>query len=120
MGCTLATSTASLLLVVAASLAAYWIYWRRRRYTRLIDAIPGPSGWPLIGNAVQLAVDKATFLRVVHVDWVRRHGPIYKGWAANRAMVCIASPQLMEVIGNGFINDNNNLGHGLVRTVSEI
>lgn len=37
------------------------------------------------------------FLRIVHREWVEKHGPIYRGWGGSRAIVCISSPELMEV-----------------------
>lgn len=48
-----ATSVFYFLLVPA--LALWYIYWRvsRRHMIELAERIPGPKGWPLIGNALE-------------------------------------------------------------------
>lgn len=35
---------------------------------------------------------------MIHREWVENHGDIYRGWGGTRAIVCIASPELMEVL----------------------
>jgi cytochrome P450 family 4 len=49
---TSATSTFYFLLIPA--LVLYFLYWKlqRRRYVELGDKIPGPKGYPVIGNAL--------------------------------------------------------------------
>ena len=44
----------------------------------------------------------AEFLRIIHREWVSKHGDIYRGWGGSRAIVCIASPELMEVCHHHF------------------
>ena len=43
---------------VAVAAVAYWICWSRSAFVRAVDAVPGPKGWPLVGNALQLNVDQ--------------------------------------------------------------
>ena len=93
------------ILVTVTCLLLQWIRWRNSRFVRLIDRIPGPKGLPIVGNAIQLAVDKTEFLRIVHRRWVQQFGPIYRGWGGDRPIVCISSPELIEVT----LNDNSLL-----------
>lgn len=44
-------------LIVAVSVVG-WLCWRNSRYVRLIDAIPGPKGIPVLGNLLQVYVDQ--------------------------------------------------------------
>lgn len=107
-------------LVLAASGLAYYALWRNSRFVRLIDAIPGPRGLPVLGSILDLNVDQvgklsipvaslhrlyrlsarafAEFLKIVHRDWVAEHGNIYAGWGGMRAIVTVSSPELMEVL----------------------
>lgn len=49
-------------------------------------------------NIVFFAFNYSEFLRIIHREWVQKHGNIYRGWGGTRAIVCIASPELMEVL----------------------
>lgn len=44
--------------VLTSAVLLVWILWRNSRYVRLIDAIPGPKGIPIIGNILQVNVDQ--------------------------------------------------------------
>ncbi|KAK4025887.1 hypothetical protein OUZ56_014926 [Daphnia magna] len=84
--------------VLTSFIVIAWLCWRNSRFVRLISAIPSPKGVPIFGNILQLNVGQVEFLRIVHREWVEKHGPIYCGWGGSRAIVCIASPELMEPI----------------------
>lgn len=106
--------------VLVVILLLCWVCWRNTRFVKLIDAIPGPKGIPILGNILQVNVDQVgkvlslysilkierdgiiglsiEFLRMIHREWVENHGDIYRGWGGTRAIVCIASPELMEVL----------------------
>jgi len=38
------------------------------------------------------------FLQLVHRDWPSKYGGIYRGWAGTRSIICITSPDFMEVL----------------------
>ena len=40
----------------------------------------------------------AEFLQLVHRDWPSEHGNLYRGWAGTRSIVCVTSPEFMEVL----------------------
>ena len=106
-------------LVLAAAGLVYYALWCNSRFVRLIDAIPGPRGLPVLGSILDLNVDQVgklsilvppyicmyharsqyvEFLKIVHCDWVAKYGNIYAGWGGMRAIVTISSPELMEVL----------------------
>lgn len=88
-------------LVSLATILCVWRFlWGRSRYVRLLNRIPGSKGWPIIGNSLELQVNLAEFLQLVHREWSSKYGNIYRGWAGTRSVVCIASPELMEPILN--------------------
>ena len=58
----------------------------------MLATLNAPPGQ--IFNYVELLLE---FLRIVHREWVEKHGPIYRGWGGSRSVVCISSPELMEV-----------------------
>lgn len=42
--------------VLASCAVLAWICWRNSRYVRLINAVPGPKGIPILGNLLELNV----------------------------------------------------------------
>ena len=42
----------------------------------------------------------AEFLKLVHFDWVKKYGPIYRAWGGFRPVAILSSPELMEVRTN--------------------
>ena len=113
-------------VLAVLSLVVYW-RWCKSRYVQYIDEIPGPKPVPILGNVLhftnlfskidQIGILKLIFdifnlfiyfylivwfflkefLRITHCDWVKKYGDIYRGWGFFRAIVCISSPELMEV-----------------------
>ncbi|XP_046449670.1 cytochrome P450 4c3-like [Daphnia pulex] len=85
------------LLLVAIPVVYYWI-WSRSTFVQLVNAIPGPRPIPFLGNVLDLYVDRDEFLKIVHIDWIRKYGSIYRAWGGTRPVVVISSPELMEPI----------------------
>ena len=97
-------------LVSLATILCVWRFlWGRSRYVRLLNRIPGSKGWPIIGNSLELQVNLAEFLQLVHREWSSKYGNIYRGWAGTRSVVCIASPELMEVVISNLLIFFNSL-----------
>nr|QST15029.1 CYP4BY5 protein [Diaphanosoma celebensis] len=91
------TSHLSIVLLVSV-VVVYWARWRNSRIVRLVSRIPGPKGLPFIGNILDAACQPTEWLLKCMVHWVRRYGPIYKGWIGGHPVVVISSPELMEPI----------------------
>jgi cytochrome P450 family 4 len=72
-----ATNTFLYLLVPAVVL--YFIYWKlqRRRFLELAEKIPGPKGYPIIGNGLDFLGNP---LRKFHSACFRKEGCGSNGW----------------------------------------
>ena len=42
------------------------------------------------------------FLKIVHIDWTQKFGPIFRAWGGLRPIVAISSPEFMEVCRHKF------------------
>ena len=61
--------------------------------TRSLDDLPGPNGWPLVGNMHQL---DATKVHLVLEEWARRYGSIYQFRMGSKRVVATTDPALIE------------------------
>ena len=61
--------------------------------TRSLDDLPGPNGWPLVGNMHQL---DATKVHLVLEEWAVRYGSIYQFRMGSKRVVATTDPALIE------------------------
>ena len=61
--------------------------------TRSLDDLPGPNGWPLVGNMHQL---DATKVHLVLEEWAGRYGSIYQFRMGPKRVVATTDPALIE------------------------
>jgi Cytochrome P450 len=61
--------------------------------TRSLDDLPGPNGWPLVGNMHQL---DATTVHLVLEEWAGRYGSIYQFRMGSKRVVATTDPALIE------------------------
>jgi cytochrome P450/nitrite reductase/ring-hydroxylating ferredoxin subunit len=61
--------------------------------TRSLDDLPGPNGWPLVGNMHQL---DATKVHLVLEEWAGRYGSIYQFRMGSKRVVATTDPALIE------------------------
>ena len=78
------------LSVVVASITA--ILWTKRLSTRSFRFPPGPKGYPIIGNSLEIPLDEPwkTFR-----DWSKVYGPLRFGSSLQSSLVSIAELQVM-------------------------
>jgi len=88
--------TGTLILAVFLRLLGFSRLWKPWLTAQLIDKIPGPRGIPILGNALEMAIDHCEYLQRLHVQWIRHYGGIYRLWLGNRPIVIISLPELME------------------------
>lgn len=74
------------------------LYYRRLKFIRAIDAIPGPRAYPIIGNAyLFFGVSRRDIFRVS--DRIHAQFPvIYRGWAGPMSVVHIKRAELVEKV----------------------
>ena len=61
--------------------------------TKPMSALPGPRGWPLVGNLLQ--VDFEQFHRRLE-RWSEEFGPIYRIRLGPRPIVIVAEPDVIK------------------------
>lgn len=84
-----------LYILAAAALAAAW--WRHcsSPSSSSSDLPPGPRGWPVVGNLLQIALQNRPFMYVVR-DLRRAHGPIFTLRMGQRTLVVVSSSELIH------------------------
>ncbi|XP_068215979.1 cytochrome P450 4c3-like isoform X3 [Palaemon carinicauda] len=88
-----------LMATVLIGLFITW-YTKRKQMVAMIEKIPGPPAWPIIGNALDINVEpREMFQRInglVHVwGWVL---PLVRAWLGPRPMVMLCGASRAEVI----------------------
>ncbi|XP_046450540.1 cytochrome P450 4C1-like [Daphnia pulex] len=81
---------------LAGLLAGYYWVWSRSRFVRLIDALPGPKTFPLLGNVLDLL--KYSTDRRLCVDWIKQNGYIFRVWIGYYPAVHVSHHELLEQI----------------------
>ncbi len=65
--------TVFLVAVLLATAFCVYMFWRRM--SDPLKEIPGPPGWPILGNALEFSTPKR---RYVLRDWAKRYGAVYR------------------------------------------
>ncbi len=78
-----------------------WIFWavlvcilpiglllRSKLFVDHLRHLPGPAGWPVLGNALQLNFGR---LRFQLAAWAKAHGPVYRVCLPGKSMVIVSS-----------------------------
>src|SRR5437868_6118460 len=63
--------------------------------TRRLSDLPGPRGWPLVGNALSLDIGK------VHLQleqWAKQYGRIYRIRIGRRSVVVVSDAKVNETM----------------------
>ncbi|KAF5289775.1 hypothetical protein FQA39_LY03692 [Lamprigera yunnana] len=86
--------------IVIPSLLLCYVYWRftRRRLIELGEKIPGPKGWPLVGNSLE-AIGITTSQAVkIGLAYSNIYKDIARGWLGPKLIVFITNPNDAEVL----------------------
>lgn len=117
-----ATNTFYFLLIPA--LVLYFVYWKlqRRRFVELGNKLPGPNGYPIIGNSLDfLGTSLQVTEKVVELSF--QFTGIMRVWIFHKLLVFISDPRDVELIlGNSTHLDKSEeyrffkpwLGEGLL------
>ena len=62
---------------------------------RALTTLPGPRGWPLVGNLFQLTV---TQLPTILEQWADTYGPVYTFRLGRKPVVVLAAPDLIQAV----------------------
>jgi cytochrome P450 len=62
---------------------------------RRIEDLPGPRGWPLLGNALEI---DSTTLHLTAERWAREYGECFRFRIAGRQFVALANPETIATV----------------------
>ncbi|KAG6448732.1 hypothetical protein O3G_MSEX005696 [Manduca sexta] len=88
-------------VLLVPALILWYTYWRmsRRRLYELAEKLNGPSGWPLLGNALEFTGGSAEiFKNIVEKSIPYDQESVVKLWIGPRLLVFIYDPRDVEVI----------------------
>ncbi|KAF2894180.1 hypothetical protein ILUMI_11993, partial [Ignelater luminosus] len=111
------------------ALVLWYIYWRisRRHMIKPAEKIPGPKGWPLIGNVLELVGSSSDIFKNVYAHSFNYAG-IVKGWIGPRLFIAVYDPRDVEIILSSHIHSDKPseyrffepwLGNGLLISTGE-
>lgn len=72
----------------------WWCYWSVTGGGRK-NLPPGPPGWPLVGNLIQVILQRRHFIFVVR-DLRAKYGPIFTMQMGQRTLIIVTSPELIH------------------------
>ncbi|XP_071707710.1 cytochrome P450 77A2-like [Rutidosis leptorrhynchoides] len=81
--------------ILISSLCVLVYLWSRHRSSRMKTLPPGPPGWPIVGNLVQIILEKRHFMHIVR-DLRVKYGPIFTLKMGQRTLVIISSSELIH------------------------
>ncbi|TXG47073.1 hypothetical protein EZV62_026367 [Acer yangbiense] len=79
-------------------LRTWWRYWRSSTTTTgkgLKNLPPGPRGWPLVGNLIQVILQRRHFIFIIR-DLRAKYGPIFTMQMGQRTMVIVTESKLIH------------------------
>jgi cytochrome P450 len=62
---------------------------------RQIADLPGPRGWPLVGNALQI---EASRIHLIFEAWCRQYGPLFRVRLGRKDMIVVADTALIAQV----------------------
>ncbi|XP_971423.2 cytochrome P450 4C1 isoform X1 [Tribolium castaneum] len=101
-------STLLLIFIVILSVIIYiWWYQNFSRFFSLLNKVPGPPGYPIIGNIIQFLATPEELFKIDR-ELGRRFYPIYKEWTLTYGAVNLLHPDDIElVLSNSKYNDKS-------------
>nr|P29981.1 RecName: Full=Cytochrome P450 4C1; AltName: Full=CYPIVC1 [Blaberus discoidalis]AAA27819.1 cytochrome P450 [Blaberus discoidalis] len=82
---------------------------KRARFVYLVNKLPGPTAYPVVGNAIEAIVPRNKLFQVFDRR-AKLYGPLYRIWAGPIAQVGLTRPEHVELI----LRDTKHIDKSLV------
>ncbi|KAL0134212.1 hypothetical protein PUN28_001197 [Cardiocondyla obscurior] len=105
----------AILLSIILIYFVYNFYVRYGPYGRLISRVPGPSGFPIIGNILILQGSQEELWKFF-ISLHKRYYPNWKIWGFHTSLVSISHPDDFEKV---LSNTKEHLSKGFIYTLFE-
>ncbi|NEU33785.1 cytochrome P450, partial [bacterium LRH843] len=63
----------------------------------MVDQLPGPRAYPIIGNALDFMVPRSELMNVFD-SRTKKYGPLFRTWAGPVPQIHITRPEHMEIV----------------------
>ncbi|KVH96934.1 cytochrome P450 77A3 [Cynara cardunculus var. scolymus] len=83
------------LAFLTCSFCCFWLIRRSIVSSGMKNLPPGPPGWPIVGNLVQVILQKRPFMYVVR-DLRAKYGPIFTMQMGQRTLIIVTSSDLIH------------------------
>ncbi|KAI5633498.1 cytochrome p450 domain-containing protein [Phthorimaea operculella] len=71
---------------------------KRRRMRELAACMPGPPGWPILGNALIFMAKPDDFLKIVMEELMVKYGEYFRLWLGSELLVCVKNPSDIRLL----------------------
>ncbi|KAF5284523.1 hypothetical protein FQR65_LT13508 [Abscondita terminalis] len=106
------------------ALVLWYAYWRisRRQLLKLAEKLPGPKGWPVIGNVLDLKGTPHQVFQNLYKH-SRHFDSVFKIWAGPKLFIFLSDPRDVEIILSSHVHIDKSdeyrlfepwLGNGLL------
>jgi len=86
-----------MLALVLVVLAIFARYVKRKHLLDAIEKIPGPPGYPVIGNALDIIHFNFNMTNAVE-SWTKSYGDIFRVWMGSVPFVVLSKPEDLEIL----------------------
>nr|CAQ57675.1 cytochrome P450 [Nilaparvata lugens] len=91
------TTILSLVLFIFSALYLLRQAFRRIKIINMVDQLPGPRAYPIIGNALDFMVPRSELMNVFD-SRTKKYGPLFRTWAGPVPQIHITRPEHMEIV----------------------
>ncbi|KAF5302920.1 hypothetical protein FQA39_LY02100 [Lamprigera yunnana] len=94
-----------LYLLLLPILVLWYIYWRlsKKHMVELAEKIPGPKGWPLIGNVLEFVGPSFQIFKRIY-EMSLTYDSVVRCWLGPKLLIFLTDPRDVEIILNSSVH----------------